>query len=111
MSTTESVTGYLIITAINGETGEASSETYQLVSLEHDSGGERAVFQAKNEEGERWVITHRPANAVPLEVEPYRQMLRIMIDNDARFPGQGERLTDFLAGASSELLALFDRER
>lgn len=87
MSTTEPVAGYLIITAINGETGEASSETYQLASLEHDSGGARALFQAKNEEGESWVITHRPADAVPLEVEPYRELIQALIAADMPCPG------------------------
>lgn len=89
----EPVTGYLIVTAINGETGKANSETYQLDSLEHDSGGERAVFRARNEEGDPWVITHRPATAVPLEVEPYRELVRALIAADTPCQGFGCSLT------------------
>jgi uncharacterized protein YndB with AHSA1/START domain len=94
VSASEPVTGYLVITAINGETAEASSETYQLTRLEHDGDtGERAVFHAQNEEGDSWVITHRPVAAVPLEVEPYRELVQALIAADEPCMGVGCRKT------------------
>lgn len=101
----EPVTGYLIITAINGKTGEASSETYQLAGLEYDHGGERAVYQVRNEQGENWVITHRPASAVALEVTPYRELIRALIAADVACPSPGCGVTTLghlLASLTSE---------
>lgn len=106
---TNEANGYLVTTAINSDTGEAGSETYKI--LEVTGEGDQAAYSVRDDEGKLWTIIQRPVGIAAPEVEPYRRLLRIMIDNDARFPGQGERLTDFLAGAPQELLALFDRER
>ena len=102
--------GWLVMTAINTENGGAGSSTFAVTGTQRGEGVERMLV-TDGETGEKFMITTSEPGAVPLEVEPYRQLLRIMIDNDARFPGQGESLADYAVGASPELLALIDRER
>lgn len=94
----------------NTENGGAGSSTFAVTGTQRGKGVERMLV-TDGETGEKFMITTSEPGAVPLEVEPYRQLLRIMIDNDARFPGQGETLADYADGASPELLALIDRER
>jgi hypothetical protein len=101
--------GFLITTAINSDTGEAGSETYKI--LEATGEGDQAAYSVRDDEGKLWTIIQRPVGIEDPRVEQYRQLLRIMIDNDARFPGQGESLADYAAGASPELLALIEREK
>lgn len=106
----EPAQGWLVITAINTANGGAGSSTFAVTGTQRGEGVERMLV-TDGETGEKFMITTSEPGAVPLEVEPYRQLLRIMIDNDARFPGQGESLADYTDGASPELLALIERER
>jgi hypothetical protein len=106
----EPAQGWLVITAINTVNGGAGSSTFAVTGTQRGEGVERMLV-TDGETGEKFMITTSEPGAVPLEVEPYRQLLRIMIDNDARYPGQGESLADYAAGASPELLALIERER
>lgn len=108
--------GFLILTGVNSEDGTVDSESYIVdgAGSEHDSQGRMIeTFHVRDGDAdpEPWIIQIRRPDAVLPEVEPYRQLLRIMIDNDARFPGPVASLADYLDGASPELLALIERER
>lgn len=114
MNAPEPRNGFLVLTAINADDGAADSETFRVnATLSSDQGDDGPIerFYVTDAAGEDYIITSHAAGATPPEVRPYRELLRIMIDNDARYPGQHEWLSDLLAGASPELLALVEAER
>jgi hypothetical protein len=78
--------GWLVITAINTENGGAGSSTFAVTGTQRGEGVERMLV-TDGETGEKYMITTSEPGAVPLEVEPYRDLIRGLIAADSPCPG------------------------
>lgn len=84
--------GWLVMTAINTENGGAGSSTFAVTATQRGEGVERMLV-TDGETGEKYMITTSEPDAVPLEVEPYRELIRALIAADVPCPSPGCGIT------------------